>query len=89
VTPPELVDEFRGPWFSATTAAKYIPCRAKDGGISLKAWHAWKRRHGILARNNGSVLKADLDRELKRRKPRRQMHARSLANLRKRAGAAA
>lgn len=70
-------DPFAGPWFDARTAAAYIPCK------SLKAWYAWRRRHGIIARNNGSVSKADLDRELKRRKPRRVMHPASLANLRK------
>jgi hypothetical protein len=74
-------DRFAGPWFDAKTAAAYIPCTSKRGGISMKAWHAWKRRHGIIARNNGSVLKADLDRVLRRRKPRRPMHAHSLANL--------
>ena len=82
--PLTSIDRFAGPWFDATTAAAYIPCRAKDGGISLKAWHAWKRRHGIIARANGSVAKADLDRVLRRRKPRRVMHPASLENLRKR-----
>lgn len=74
---PILVDPFRGPWFDAKTAAAYIPCK------SVKAWYIWRRRHGIVTRNNGTVNKADLDRELKRRKPRRTMHARSLANLRR------
>lgn len=78
-------DEFRGPWFSARTAAKYVPCLSKRGGISVQGWYAWKRRHGILARNNGSVAKADLDRELRRRKPRRVVHPNSLANLQRRA----
>lgn len=84
---PELVppvDPFRGPYFDAKTAAAYIPCRGRNGEISLKAWYAWRRRHGIIPRNNGSVWKADLDRELKRRKPRRVMHPASLANLQKR-----
>lgn len=72
-------DPFAGPWFDAKTAQCYVPCK------SIKAWHAWKRRHGIITRNNGSVSKADLDRELKRRKPRRVMHPASLANLQKRA----
>ncbi len=70
-------DPFVGPWFDAKTAAAYVCCR------TVKAWYIWRRRHGIVARNNGTVLKADLDRELKRRKPRRVMHAASLANLRK------
>lgn len=69
-------DPFAGPWFDAKTAAAYIPCK------SVNAWYAWRRRHGIIARNNGSVSKTDLDRELKRRKPRKRMRAASLANLR-------
>ena len=72
----DTVDPFRGPFFDARTAAAYIPCVAKDGGISLKGWHAWKRRHGVIPRNNGSVI-------LRRRKPRRVMHANSLRNLRR------
>jgi hypothetical protein len=70
-------DPFAGPYFSAETAAAYVPCK------TVKAWYAWRRRHGILARNNGSVLKADLDRVLRRRKPRRVMQSASLENLRK------
>lgn len=69
-------DRFAGPWFDAATAAAYIPCK------NVKSWYAWRRRHGIIARNNGSVMKADLDRVLRRRKPRRVMHPRSLENLR-------
>lgn len=71
----DAVDRFAGPWFDARTAAAYIPCR------TVKAWYAWRRRHGIIARANGSVAKADLDRVLRRRKPRRVMHPASLANL--------
>lgn len=70
---------FRGPWFSSREAQAYIPCR------SLKAFYMWRKRHGIIARANGSVAKADIDRELRKRKPRRVMHPASLANLRKRA----
>lgn len=81
----EARDPFRGPWFDAKTAAAYIPCLAKNGtDLSMRAWHVWKRRHGIIPRNNGSIAKADLDRVLRRRKPRRVMHAASLANLRRR-----
>lgn len=77
--PIAAVDPFAGPWFDAKTAAAYIPCK------TVKAWYAWRRRHGIIARANGSVAKADLDRVLRRRKPRRVMHAASLANLQRRA----
>lgn len=73
---PAERDPFAGPWFDAKTAQLYVPCK------SIKSWHLWKRRHGIIARANGSVAKADLDRELRRRKPRRQMHPASLSNLR-------
>jgi len=78
-------DPFRGPWFDSKTAAAYIPCTDRRGGISVKAWYAWRRRHGVIPRANGSVAKADLDRILRRRKPRRVMHPASLANLQKRA----
>jgi hypothetical protein len=69
---------FRGPWFSAKEASLYVPCR------SVKAFYMWRTRHGIIARNNGSVAKADLDRELNRRKPRRQAPWLVAANLRRR-----
>ena len=77
----ETRDRFAGPWFDSKTAAAYVPCR------TLKAWYAWRRRHGIIKRANGSVAKADLDRVLRRRKPRRLMHPASLANLQRRADA--
>lgn len=78
MNPLDAPDPFRGPWFDAKTAAAYVPCK------SVKAWYVWRRRHGIVMRNNGTVHKADLDRVLRRRKPRRVMHPASLANLRKR-----
>lgn len=68
---------FTGPWFSAKEAAAYVPCK------TVNAWYVWRNRHGIIPRANGSVAKADLDRELRRRKPRRVMATASLANLRK------
>lgn len=74
----ESRDQFAGPWFDAKTAAAYIPCK------SVKAFYEWRRRHGIIPRNNGSVAKADLDRALRVRKARRVMAAASLANLHKR-----
>jgi hypothetical protein len=72
-------DPFRGPWFDAKTATAYVCCK------NVRAWYAWRKRHGIITRANGSVSKADLDRILRRRKPRRVMHPASLENLRKRA----
>ncbi|HVQ15601.1 MAG TPA: hypothetical protein VMS40_18495 [Vicinamibacterales bacterium] len=53
-------DRFRGPWFDAKTAALYIPCK------SVHAFYDWRKYHGIIARANGSVAKADLDKVLKR-----------------------
>jgi hypothetical protein len=70
---------FRGPWFSAKEAQLYIPCK------SINAWYAWRSRHGVIPRANGSVAKADLDRILTKRKPKRVMAQASLDNLRKRA----
>ena len=68
---------FRGPWFSTAEAAAYVPCK------TVNAFSAWRVRHGIISRSNGSVAKADLDRVLNRRKLRRVSPA-SLANLRRR-----
>lgn len=70
---------FKGPWFSAKEAAAYVPCK------TVKSWYAWRSRHGVIPRANGSVAKADLDRILNKRKPKRVMAAASLENLRKRA----
>lgn len=67
-------DELRGPWFTSRQAMRYIPC------ASLNAWYHWRKNHGIVARSNGSVAKADLDRELRKRS-RRGRHPHSLANL--------
>jgi hypothetical protein len=69
---------FQGPWFSPREGQLYVCCK------SVKAFYEWRRRHGIIARANGSVAKRDLDRVLARRKPRRVMAAASLDNLRKR-----
>lgn len=74
----EQADRFAGPWFDTKTAAAYIPCR------TVRAFYEWRRRHGVIARANGSVAKADLNRILRRRKVRRVMASASLANLRKR-----
>jgi hypothetical protein len=70
--------DFRGPWFNSRTAAAYVPCK------SVKAFYMWRRRHGVVARANGSVAKADLDRVLALHRRPRVMSPASLANLRKR-----
>ena len=74
----QLAFTFAGPWFSAREAQLYVTCR------SLKSWYEWRRSHGIVPRNNGSVAKADLDRALRLRKPQRVMAKASLDNLRRR-----
>lgn len=76
-------DRFAGPWFTAKTAAAYIPCK------TVRAWYDWRKRHGIVARANGTVAKADLDRELRRTSGRalNGRHPHSLANLQKRRSA--
>lgn len=75
---PLLEIDLRGPWFTCKQAAAYIPCK------TVKAFYEWRKRHGLIARANGTVAKADIDRILRRRKPRRLMHPRSLANLQRR-----
>lgn len=70
------VPDFNRPWFNSRTAAAYVPCK------SVKAFYEWCRRHFIVRRSNGSVAKADLDRALKAKRPRRVMNPNSLANLR-------
>jgi hypothetical protein len=76
---PEQLDlNFTGPWFNAKTAAVYVCCK------NVKSWYEWRKSHGIVPRNNGSVAKADLDRALKLRKPARVMAKASLDNLKKR-----
>ena len=72
----ERDDRFRGPWFDAKTAAAYIPCK------NVRAFYAWRKRHGIIKRANNSVAKADLDRALKRTGPEvRGSHPNSRLNL--------
>jgi hypothetical protein len=76
---PDPNDPFAGKvWLTAKEAAAYV-CNK-----SVRGWYDWRRRHGILTRNNGTVLKRDLERELARRKPRRIMARASLANLQQR-----
>lgn len=67
-------DDLRGPWFTSQQARRYVGC------ASLNAWYHWRNNHGIVARSNGTVAKADLDRELRKRS-RRGRHPNSLANL--------
>jgi hypothetical protein len=80
LTDPE--DRFKGPWFDAKTAQAYVTNKTMAG------WYAWRKRHGIVARANGTVLKADLDRALAPRLARLRKrggsvrHPNSLANLR-------
>lgn len=81
--------DFRGPWFDTLTAAAYIPCLdRRTRRPSRRAFYEWRRRHGIIARRNGSVAKADLDRVLNRHRRAgaggRGHHVNSLRNLRKR-----
>lgn len=74
-------DRFNRPYFDAQTAADYVPCK------SVAGWYQWRRRHGIVARANGSVAKAAIDRALRLIKMQRNggtvRHPASLANLQK------
>jgi len=74
----DRVPDFRGPFFSTKVAAAYV------GNKSIKAFYVWANSHGIVRRNNGTIVKADLDRVLRRKRKRRTMHPASLLNLRKR-----
>lgn len=65
-----------GVWLTTTGVAAFVPC------ASVEAARQWIKRHGIRRRNNGTVARRDVERELARRKPRRVMAAASLSNLR-------
>jgi len=70
--------DFSRSWLDSKAAAAYV------GNKSVKGFYDWCRRHFIVRRNNGTVARADLDRALKAKRPKRVMAAASLANLRKR-----
>lgn len=75
--------DFRGPWFTTAEGAAYI--RSK----SVPAFRLWLRRKHIVPRHRGThilVAKADLDRAIKAKRPKRVMAPASLANLRKKRG---
>lgn len=69
--------DFSGPWFTSKVAAAYVCSK------TVRAFYTWRTRHFIVARSNGSVAKADLDRALKARKRKRVMAPASLLNLRR------
>lgn len=69
--------QFLGPWFRSDEAAAYVRCK------SVRAFYDWCRYRHVV-RQNGLVAKADLDRARRLKRPPRQMHPASLANLRKR-----
>jgi hypothetical protein len=70
-------DEHFGIWLRSDQAQRYVGCR------SIKGWYEWRKRHGIVARSNGTVSRLDLDQALRR--PRKStVRAASLANLRRR-----
>lgn len=74
---PDQSFDFSRPWLDSKTAAAYV------GNKSVKGFYDWCRRHFIVRRNNGTVARADLDRALKAKRPKRVMAAASLANLRR------
>jgi hypothetical protein len=63
------------PWLSNKEAAEYVRC------ASVKAFYEWRKRHGIVTVGRRLVAKADLDRALAVRRPRKPMAAASLRNL--------
>lgn len=66
-------------WLTSREACAYVGCK------TVKGWYEWRKRHGIVKRTNGTVNRADLDRALTVRTPRRSggsvRHPQSLANL--------
>jgi hypothetical protein len=75
----ERTREF-GMWLTTADAREFLQLK------SVKSTYQWFKNHGIVRRGDKRVSRFDLQRELDRmkRQPRRQMHAKSLANLRKR-----
>ena len=69
-------DEHFGIWLRSDEAQRYVGCR------SIKGWYEWRRRHGIVARGNGTVSRLDLDQALRRPRKSSVMHPASLSNLR-------
>lgn len=65
-------------WLKTADCVPLIPSK------NVKSAREWLLRHGIKRRNNGTVSKLDIERELARTKPKREMHPASMANLRKR-----
>lgn len=67
-------------WMTTAEAREFLNLK------SVKGTYEWIKRHGIIRRGDKRISRFDLEREQKRlaRRPRRQMHAHSLANLRKR-----
>lgn len=61
-------------WLTTRQAAGLIGCPTANAAAS------WIRRHGITRRQNGTVSRRDVEREL-RRVSRRGRHPRSIANL--------
>lgn len=74
----QAADDLRGPWLNSRAAQRWVGCK------TLKGWYAWRRRHHIVPRANGTVAKRDLDRELAKKRTHR-MAAASLRNLRRQA----
>jgi hypothetical protein len=79
-TPEAPTFTFRGPWFRHDEACAYVGCRTMVG------WYSWRKKHGIVTTSFNTVAKADIDRVLAYRKPKKRMAAASLANLRQMRG---
>lgn len=69
-------------WMTSRQAMAYV------GNRSLKAWYEWRKKHGIVARSNGTVCRRDLDKALARPRKPYTRTAISLANLTRRHGSA-
>jgi hypothetical protein len=60
---PHSADQF--PWWMTSQEATAYTLRK-----NVRAWYVWRKRHGIIPRNDGRVCKRDIDRAMARpRKP--------------------
>lgn len=70
-----------GVWLTTTDLVDFLPCASPEAG------RQWCKRHGIIRRGNGTVLRRDIEEELARmararHQTKRGTHPNSLKNLR-------
>lgn len=70
--------KFAGPWFDSKTGAEYV------GNSNARSFRVWCAKHFIVPRSQGikRYAKADLDRAMKAKRRKPQIHPNTMANLR-------